>query len=132
MIQEKSLLEAMTAMSDSILALTRFMQALTKFVKLHKLGKAEFEMYPAPQFYEFRGYDFGGFRLYDSQGKDIMYFAFYTDGSADGENFKVEEDAKMDCSWNIALHKILKTLGVLNVSKLSSEKIAKAVEALDQ
>ena len=131
MVKEKNLLDSLGRISESIEMLIRFMEALTKFVGLHKLGIMSFELLSQPELYEKRGYDIAAFTLEDANGNDVMYLNIYTNGTVTGENFtRSGSDSGIDCPWNEALQEILKTLGVLNHSALIQEKVGKAIDIL--
>ena len=130
MVQEKSLLDAMGKVSDSINSLIRFVKALDIFLFSHKIGRAEFELLTNPDMFPNRGYDFAVLHVNHADGEGLLYLHFYTNGTTTGENLS-NDGPDIDCTWNEALREILRTIGVLNFPPFTSEKIAKAIEALE-
>lgn len=126
--------QAMEAASDSITNLKRFTESLAKFLKANNLGSAEYSDDLEDVIAE-HGYTIGMFRLCDRSGeKDVLYFYVYSDGTVQGENFSLS-DSRRDlinrgCTYTEAAQEVLKTVGVMEHSALSREKIDKAIEAL--
>lgn len=132
--------QAMEAVSDSIANLKRFTESLNKFLETNGLGSAEYSAdYPAVGFEGGRyGYDIAMFHLRDRNGKDVIYFYVWTGGIVQGENFTIQfslENKQRDlindgCTYAVAAREVLKTVGVMEHSALSRQKIDKAIEAL--
>lgn len=128
--------QAMEAVSDSIANLKRFTESLNKFLGANGLGSAEYSAeYPAVTFAAGdHGYDIAMFHIRNQSGEDVIYFYVYTDGTVQGENFSlgsIRRDRINDgCTYIEAVREVLKTVGVMEHSALSREKIDKAIEAL--
>ena len=128
--------KAMEVVSESIANLKRFTESLDKFLRANNIGSAEYSAdYPAVSFRaDTHGYDIAMFHLRDHNGEDVIYFYVYTDGTVQGENFSDSPSltSRLDggCTYDMAVKEILRTVGVLNHSALSREKIDKIVELL--
>jgi hypothetical protein len=124
--------KAMEAVSGSVADFKRFIEALNRFLEANKLGSASWDETDQPELDD-HGFDIAMFHLSDSAGKDAMYLYIYTDGTVTGENFALGHEKSRfgdspRCSWDGAVREILKTVGVLQHTPLSREKIDKAIE----
>ncbi|MCX6703599.1 MAG: hypothetical protein NTV02_02850 [Candidatus Zambryskibacteria bacterium] len=127
--------QAMETVSDSIANFKRFVMALNKFLELHKLGSVVLKKRGGlPELDGFtHRYDITMFTLRDPLRNDILYVDLYTDGRATGENFKVDNSVLSragGCTWDEAIEETLETIGVLQHTALSREKIGKIIELL--
>jgi hypothetical protein len=135
---EVTLEKAMETVSESIATFKRFVEALNKFLELHEIGSAGLDQrpgYPTLDESDNLGYDVAMFHLRDPFGKDVIYLDLYTSGMATGENFLVKDNRSnlgglKGCSWEEAIREILVTVGVLQHTALSREKIEKVIEML--
>lgn len=134
----ETLEQAMEVVSASIANLIRFVDALNKFLQANGLGSAEYSAdYPAVTLSTGdHGYDIAMFHLRNAKGEDVIYFYIYTDGTVWGENFSDASGTKRTsrvnkgCTYTEAAEEVLRTIGVLDHSKLSLEKVNAAVKAL--
>lgn len=129
--------KAMETVSESVANLKRFTENLNKFLEANGLGSAEYSAdYPAIGFEVGKhGYDIAMFHLRDRSGKDVIYFYVYTDGTVQGENFSLTSTQRDrindECAYVEAAREVLKTVGAMEHSALSREKIDRAIEALE-
>jgi hypothetical protein len=123
---------AVAAVSESIANLKLFIETLNKFLQANGLGSASYstEGYAEKNSH---GYQVALFEVFGVDGDAIIYFFVYTDGTGWGENFTVDmhkSDINDGCTYVEAAEEVLRTIGVLNHTPLSREKIENAISAL--